>query len=81
MDKKTQRLYMLVAGARNYEDVINLLQLLSDDAADVRVDIPFIGEADSLVVRKAIYNYLKAAIDNLRKIKNNGASSSSVGDD
>lgn len=81
MDNQTKRLYLLVAGAPNHDDVINLLEALADAAADVRVDLPGVGKDDSIAVRKAVNNCLKEAIDTLRKIKNNQSISSSVGDD
>ena len=68
---------MLVAGADNVEDFTNLLQQLADDAADVRTSIPDIGADDSIAVRKGINNYLRNALDTIRKTRKNVTNNSS----
>lgn len=79
-DLKT--LYKLVAGNPNVGDFTSLLQKLADNATDILVPIPSLGNDDSIIIRKAIYDYLKMAIDNVRRIKENKQRpSSSVGDD
>lgn len=78
-DLKT--LYKLVAGNQHAGDFTALLQQLADDATDVRIAIPNLGKDDSIIIRKAIYDYLKSALDNIRRIKENKNKISSVGED
>lgn len=76
-----RQLYMIVAGSGDRDDFVKLLDKLANDAADVRVRIPNV-KNDSLEIRQAIYDYLKQALDNIRRAKdNNVRTPSSVGDD
>lgn len=77
-DYDLQTLYKLVAGNVNVEDFTLLLQRLADNATDVRIAIPNLGKDDSIIIRKAIYDYLKLSIDNIRRIKQNKSSAPSV---
>lgn len=69
MDKELQRKYMLVAGAHNIGDVLDLLKYLAEKAADIRTSLGI--KNDSIEIREALHNYLKISVDSIRKIKDN----------
>lgn len=57
-----------IAGAGNFEDILEFLDLLRTEAGNVHTDI---GEHDSIELRKAIDKYLQNAIDTVRRIRKN----------
>lgn len=67
-----KRLYKLVAGAPNLEDVINLLKANTDRVADIRTGFgtQLKNGQDSIQVREAATFILTDIIDQLRLVRN-----------